>query len=803
VKFDRIKARNLGPFRDVDLDLSSISGQLVAVTGQNGAGKSTLLELLAGALYRQCPTRGTLASLATSRDAMLEVGCVNGARHTIRHLIDGVSAKGESLVLDASGAPVLTSGKVREFDAWAERHLPPSELLYSSSFAPQGRRGFLDLSPSERKRLLAQLLGLERYERMADAAREKAREAGRELHALNARVSELPAPDLAALKAQATAAEQRVKAAEADARAARTALERAKSAAGDAQRAMELAEQRKSAEARLSAAREQIAGIEQRIANNRALTERAAEIRAAVSRAAELEAEVSAAREAVAAAKAKLDVLRQQEVAARTALATARSAESAAEARVLAATRRLADREKVANAVEDLPELREHETALQDALTRAIVKVDQLSRLQLQGKDQRIEALRDGLARVVSTPSFNSAQAVAGEALDADSELSAELADAPRKFNEAKASEVELRRQLEAHRARIAEAERWGARAPDMEAAAKDHETAQMERKLAGAEVERLMEALNAARGALNTFDGVSAAEASLTLALSKLDGLADLRALAPRLDQAEARIEELTAQLPALQVAAATAEAEVAALPVVKAAGIPDLSDSERAVAASEEEEREYRNSLARAQTAIEQAEVALQRRAELLDQVERVASELSDWTRLSQDLGRDGLPALELDAALPELNAIANDLLHHCVGPRFTVELRSTRLDASGKRELEACEFRVIDTEKGRDAEADTYSGGECVICGEAVSLALTVLACRRAGVERPTLVRDESGAALDPANGRAYVAMLRRAASQIGADRVLFVSHTPELQELADARIVVANGTAVVHG
>ena len=97
-----------------------------------------------------------------------------------------------------------------------------------------------------------------------------------------------------------------------------------------------------------------------------------------------------------------------------------------------------------------------------------------------------------------------------------------------------------------------------------------------------------------------------------------------------------------------------------------------------------------------------------------------------------------------------------------------------------------------RVIDTECGRDAPAETYSGGEKTILGEAVSLALSTLACRRSGVDRPTLVRDESGAALDADKAVAYVAMLRRAAEMIGADRVLLVSHAAEVQGLCDARI-----------
>jgi ABC-type lipoprotein export system ATPase subunit len=59
----------------------------------------------------------------------------------------------------------------------------------------------------------------------------------------------------------------------------------------------------------------------------------------------------------------------------------------------------------------------------------------------------------------------------------------------------------------------------------------------------------------------------------------------------------------------------------------------------------------------------------------------------------------------------------------------------------------------------------------------------------------------VRDESGAALDAESRGVYLAMLRRAAERIGADKVLFVTHDEESQQLADARITVQGGEVVV--
>jgi hypothetical protein len=72
MRLESIRIRNLGPFGEATLDLRDTAGPLVAVTGANGAEKTSLLELFGGALFRECHTRGSLASLATARN-MFEV----------------------------------------------------------------------------------------------------------------------------------------------------------------------------------------------------------------------------------------------------------------------------------------------------------------------------------------------------------------------------------------------------------------------------------------------------------------------------------------------------------------------------------------------------------------------------------------------------------------------------------------------------------------------------------------------------------------------------------------------------------
>jgi exonuclease SbcC len=276
------------------------------------------------------------------------------------------------------------------------------------------------------------------------------------------------------------------------------------------------------------------------------------------------------------------------------------------------------------------------------------------------------------------------------------------------------------------------------------------------------------------------------------------------LAALEPMLKRAEplanaqARLDELEPQH-----AAAVAEldrAEVAIRTVPPTLELPpgdpaaELAAAEAAHAKATHDHRALHDRIAVLEEREQQTRAAEALVAELEATQRLHEAELADWTRLAGDLGKDGLQALEIDAAGPELTALTNDLLHTCHGPRWTVRVETQRLASDGKRMLEECDVIVLDTVTGREAHGETFSGGERVILGEALSLALSMLACRRAGLEGITLVRDETGAALDPENARVYVAMLRRAAEIVRADKVLFVTHVQEVQELADSRIVV---------
>lgn len=787
MRLESIKIHNVGPFRDFAVDFTAHPGPLVAVVGPNGAGKSTLLELaIPGACYRATPTRGSLIELATARDSSVESRLVNGHAWTLRHLLDKVSGKSEAFVLDGAGVSVLPDSKVRSMDAWAAAHLPAPEVLYACMFAPQGAGGFLAAKPGERKATLLRVLGVERLEALAERAREHERAAKAALATLEARLTDerTRVGNAAALLEESGAAAERSGRADAALEHARDALARTEAEdrklVEQSKAVSDRAKERAAIEGRISAATLRIEDLERRIANNRAVLADAKQIRAAVATVERLRAEIAHAD--AEAGKAKFSYEQAVERARST---DARLAALAS--RIERATEALQGRDAVRLARESLPTLEAESTRLAQEHHEAEDALERLQGERAVGADERIKSLRAGHARNVAEPA--GAAAVSAATLSEDDGRTAAAAALPGRVKDAQLAARAAFARSDAASKKLAAAKAVAARAELLERAAADLEEAKREHAT-------LEEDHRAAAKAADELDLKETQQREFAQARrAELEVVQKLAAKAEPLAHAEARLAELEPQLDAAAIERSDEEQALARTPELPEVRIAvDVAGARRAVVEAEAAAKEAARALAVAEQRLAAATEGAARVAELERDRDAAAAELADWSRLALDLGRDGLQAAEIDAAGPDLTELVNDLLHTCHGPRFTVRVETQRASADGKRLLEGCDVVVLDTVGGREAPGETFSGGERVIIGEALSLALSMLACRRAGLEGVTLVRDESGAALDPANARTYVAMLRRAAELVRADKVLFVSHSPEVVEMADSRIEV---------
>lgn len=819
MRLDRISARGLRAFPELDLDLRALPRGVVAITGANGAGKSTLLELLPAALYRQTPTHGPLAKLARDRDAWLEVDVVNGAPLRVRQVVDAVSGKGETLLTGADGRPVsgAESAKVREADRWIARHAMPPEVLYAALFAVQGSAGFLGLSAGERKAVLLRALGLDRLERIAEAAREAAREAKSAMERVAAKIEELGEVDLAAVDQRVEAAYARLVVAEQAEDARRGELESTR-ARLDAEkeataRWREAVAARVRADRALAEERARLEDAVRRIENNAALLARAEQTRAAAARAVEIRTELDALTSALAVHRGQLERHEATRGAALRAIGAAGRA--LAELRLQRATleKRIAGLEGARAASLEWQRAHADVASLDEHIAAARRDIERVTSEREVGDGERIARLRGGLTAIaegveVGEMGAHDAETHAKKTLIQDDHVSIRasarvtlLADLRGQVDalvgKRAAVAADCERAAEAMRP-LASETAWRA---DLERVQAEIERVSAEEDAATVTA---FEAADQAKATKLRIDVVRVRANELSEELSRLgDTEKDLA----RLDAAEPRIREMEEIATKALARLVELEDERAAIPDAPRPVVP-VAELEKAVAAADSRHRAAHSEVTSAtsearaaQDAHERATRDAARRAELEAELASAAERLADRVRIAQDVGRDGLQALEIDAAGPELTQLINELLHESFGTRWTARVSTTRVGSTG-RALEDLTITVIDTETGREADALEYSGGERVILGEAISLALSVVACRRAGLEHGvTLFRDESGAALDAARKPAYLAMLRRAAAIIGAHHVLLVTHDEQTASACDSRLHVADGRVEV--
>lgn len=823
MRFDRLRARGLGPFKEeIDLDLSALSGEVTAVCGSNGAGKSTLLGLLAAGMYREIPlmvngkvTRQTLATFATARDAFVELSCVNGKSLRITQTVDNISGKGESVVvdmakLDAEGRPMplLPTTSIKQYGAWRRQHLPEDDVLYASTFAPQGSSGVLSMTDGDRRHILLRAVGAARHESVAKRAGERGTAAKKALDVAEARALDERARsgDVAGAEASLAAARLRVVTATTALEASRAKLAEVRAAADAAREANAKNDEHRAriaaARARGAALDQAVADLDVRLANNRAVLAEADAIRAAATRLAEIDPALEAGRAEDAkltrdAAQADTDRLRLEGDERKASERAKVEADRATRARAL-----LADRAAVEAAVAKLDALRSEVVAASELADIAERELSEVQAERLAGAVDRIAALRVSLLGVeVKAATLHDAQTYARAGRETDDKIVADAAAHPWMLDAANVRLTQTRTALRVVTEELSRAVTTAARLPAIEQAVQGLAVAEAARAVA-LEEERVAaigagEAQARRSACVDRFRSVRARLDALTAERAQL---APIAARADRLAGAEARVAELEPQR-AADLAEREALAPVLAELIPDVVVVPDVATEARHVEAAEIALRDAGRAEALAEKLAGDARAVSQKLAALDAERDALADEIADFALLADAFGSKGIPALVVDASAGEITAIANELLHEAFGPRFSVELTTVRTADAG-HEVETCSLQVLDTENGRVADAVTFSGGEKVILGEALALALATVACRRMGVEGSTIVRDESGAALDASNSLRYIAMVRRCMKLVKASRALIVSHSPEVWAACDGTIRVADGKAEVR-
>lgn len=196
------------------------------------------------------------------------------------------------------------------------------------------------------------------------------------------------------------------------------------------------------------------------------------------------------------------------------------------------------------------------------------------------------------------------------------------------------------------------------------------------------------------------------------------------------------------------------------------------------------------------------EQRESARVRLAQVEAELTKQKTELEDYSYLAKAFGPDEIQLCEIQAAGPGVSALVNALLEGCFDNKFEIRFRTQRLKADGRGMVDDFDIEVRNKNLDRTCLVDELSGGQFVLVNEAVNLGIAIYNMRQGeGIRYETLFRDETVGALDSANAKEYVRMLRRAMDLGGFHQVIFICHSPLVWELAENILTVGEGCVVL--
>ena len=845
----KLALRNFLSYREAgDLDLQGV--QVACLCGDNGHGKSALLDAITWALWgwarghRYGQGGNSPDELVHQGQSDMEVSLeflADGATYRVlRKYSRGSRGRSSAIILDLQAASgdgyrSLAEGATSDTERRIQRLLRMDyDTFVNSAFLLQGQANrFTASTPSKRKETLAEILGLSLFERLEDRAREQVREREAKVQGQRAELERLEEglstkPEHEEALASACGALKELE----------PRLEAGAGALKEQRDRLQALELRRQEADRLrhdaSRAREDAVGLEaqvdaaqRHIEEYRGLLARETEVEEGLRRWRENQERL----ESLEAAQARHDVVDREKLRLEHQVAQERAAlEGQLNNLQDRIDRELAPRAERASQVEEalsavataLAEVGAQESRLQvqrSELQGAVGETERLgaenTRLmtEMQELRQRLDMLGQGDAQcpLCGTPlGADGLEHLQGE-IDAQGQSRRALYLANQKALEPLARKRQaLELEVAQGGERVVEERRGAsARQGSLERELQECNQAKEEIVAAREGIQRLQQGLERGEFAQEVRSQLAEAEAELK-ALSydpaqHQEARAQARALEPYVAQ-ERQLNEARERLP-------QEEASLGGLQTLLEARRRDQAEADRVIAAIAKELEELPAVQDRARRQEEemrslegqrsqlQADIRLQEAR--LEELERLASqkvalegsikgleqETVTFGLLTEAFGKRGVQALLIEAALPELESEANQLLGRLTENRLTLTLETQRQTRRGDI-TETLEIRIADELGTRSYEL--FSGGEAFRIDFALRIALAKLLASRAGAPLRTLFLDEGFGTQDAGGRERLVDAIR--SIQDDFDLILVITHIDELKEAFPVRIEV---------
>jgi exonuclease SbcC len=222
---------------------------------------------------------------------------------------------------------------------------------------------------------------------------------------------------------------------------------------------------------------------------------------------------------------------------------------------------------------------------------------------------------------------------------------------------------------------------------------------------------------------------------------------------------------------------------------------GLPDLQAAERAMLDTQEQENQVRADMGAAKQEVDVLDTLRARRKDIEVEREEFAAQVSQYQALERAFGKDGVPAMLIEQALPEIETKANQILDRLSAGGMNVRFVTQQQYKDSKRKdlRETLDIQISDGAGTREYEM--FSGGEAFRINFAIRLALSEVLAQRAGARLQTLVIDEGFGSQDEAGRQRLIEAINLVRPDFA--KILVITHVEQLKDAFPTRIEVDKG------
>jgi exonuclease SbcC len=217
-----------------------------------------------------------------------------------------------------------------------------------------------------------------------------------------------------------------------------------------------------------------------------------------------------------------------------------------------------------------------------------------------------------------------------------------------------------------------------------------------------------------------------------------------------------------------------------------------PDQEKAEKDLLALKEKENILQRQVGAAQQKVSILETQKERLAALDKELNAYREKVRLHKQLEEAFGKNGVPALLIEQALPQIEIKANEVLGRLSDGAMSVRFITQREYKDAKRAdlKETLDIQIADRAGVRDYEM--FSGGESFRINFAVRLALSHVLAQRAGARLQTLVIDEGFGSQDEIGRQRLVEAITLVRDDY--KKILVITHIDALKDIFSTQLQV---------